>query len=724
MRLSKILSATQNRRNMIRSLIVCFFVIFTSFNVLLFTNVGLVDVSASESNNIPRGSRANNDNEPTNNNLAGAEPVTYNFPARIIDASISSGDPGDFWKIPIDYGTKKYDQGNLIGVENSIQIVVFLENVDISGGVKMKMYDADHHVLGTSIAAMPTSSLGNFTLFGQVNSDIYIEVYPVGSGGSALGDYAMTVINLTKIDLNPAFDDNNRFSTATSFNITTGKTFNDYLDYEYDNADFFTFDTYPNQKIELDLTINTAGCDFDLYVFDGTLASQIKYKSTKRIKAPNQNSVEHIEFITKSAGTYYIRAMSVIDGTWLGERGDYTLTCSGNLAPFWNNSIPTIYTVNEDNPPFDIDLEPAFHEFNTDDTIKIEIIDPSTGPGGHNTLVDFQNATVLLTKVALLPLYTLTVTPKPDKFGTETFSIQATDDYEEVYTEKNITIRIEPVNDRPILNGTNLWHNNPPIIASNDGKKLTGQEGSWFETVVTGYDPVDPFDKITFYAETEIFEINQYTGEISFLPTYHVTGTHTIRITAMDNGTAPNETYEDIDFIFKRSENYPTVDLLIPVQDSIQYTLVPEFIWEQTDDDYFNTDINYEFYLSEEKNLVENRNQNALIVTTNQTYFKLTENLQDKKTYYWTVIPNDGLHLGECDSGILSFSINMNIIKPSVNLKTPNNNQMIDTKNVLLTWELEYEGTDSVFYDVYFGGSLEDINDPSRMPSADIFIGR
>jgi len=93
--------------------------------------------------------------------------------------------------------------------------------------------------------------------------------------------------------------------------------------------------------------------------------------------------------------------------------------------------------------------------------------------------------------------------------------------------------------------------------------------------------------------------------------------------------------------------SYPIVNLNKPLEDSVQYTLKPEFVWEQTNEVYFDQEVNYEFYLSTIKDKVTNRDPTALVASLNDTFYKPTTNLEDTTTYYWTVIPNDGVHLGE-----------------------------------------------------------------------------
>ena len=698
------------------SVIVCFLIIITSINLMVLIDLPAIGVEASGSTTESRGSRApNTDTDPTNDNINGADQITYGWPSRIIGATLNSGDPCDYWKIPIDYGTIKYNaQSKVIGTDNPVKLIILLDNQGIPGGVIMTIYDANKHELGTSSTA-DSFTQGNLTIIGQVNSLLYLKVFPAGGTGS----YRLTIYNTTQPS-NPAWDNRNWFETATKKNITRGfvspNNVVEYLDYEFDNADFYKFDVIANQKIILDMT-PTGGCDFDMYLFDSQDASAIIESST--VTGFGSSGKEKIVYISTTAQTLYLRVVVKIAGPIIGGRGNYTLSGYGNVPPFWNSSYPTKFVVDEDDPPFNIELEWAYYDINPSDQITYEIWNPTLGAGSwqeipHTYTAD--NATIKL-KVDIISSRTvLAVILGEDKFGTETISIRATDNSQEFYTEQNITIKINPKNDLPILNGTKQWKNGLKLTPSNDGTKLFGKEGELFETQVTAYDPVDPWDVITFLDNTELFDINPRTGLISFTPTYHITGSYPVEITARDNGTSPNETTSEFEFVFERGENFPVTNLLSPGANSVQYTLTPEFLWEQTNEAFFDEEINYELYLSTEKNQVKNRDKRALNASLNDTYFKLTNKLDDQTTYYWTVIPNDGLHLGECESGILSFSTDVHINIPSVNLQRPANNQMLDTKTVTLMWDLFYLGTENVKYDVFFEVSMEDITDRNRTP--------
>jgi hypothetical protein len=698
MNISKVRKVNNIRLNKINIVLACFLIVILSIPVAAVAG-------SNHSAPLSRGPRLINDDSEPNNSFNTASELTKG-PAgmRVINANFTSGDNFDYFKIYIDYGTKTFDvKGNLTGTSDADYMVFFLDTISVSGsGLYMSLYDPDQNLLGVSSVTVigPPGNQGNFTLIAQYKGWVYIKVQPNQVG--ATGQYRLTIFNYTE----------------PKNNITNGKVFDgQYLDYTFDNADFYTFDSLINQKIDIKLDILTSNCDFDLYLFDGQTPTWVR--SSTRF-GRGSSGAESIIYPSPTTTTYYIRVVAKIDGTYLGNRGDYKLTCTGNLPPFWNNSFIDYYELEEDDDPFNVAITPAYFDVNFGDQITIEILDNTTGIDIWRTIpstVNLNNITVNLNLNPSDNLPQLRISPGADKFGTETFKIRATDDLAEFYTEHEFKIKINPINDLPILNGTNLWINGYNVNPSVDGTKLTGFEGKQFVTQVTAYDPVDPWDVLFFSDNTDLFDVHPITGEISFLPSFHINGHHMVEITVRDNSTEPNETTKEIEFIIEGGTIYPKVSLLGPGDGSVQYTLSPEFTWVQTHEDFMDKSINYELYLSTEQDLVQSRDKSVLNASlTDTTFFMLQEPLEDKTTFFWTVVPNDGLHLGKCESGVFSFTTNSKIEIPRALPLTPNDKQMLDTNTVTLTWELDYAGTEPVKYDLYFEVNMEDILNRNSTP--------
>jgi hypothetical protein len=79
----------------------------------------------------------------------------------------------------------------------------------------------------------------------------------------------------------------------------------------------------------------------------------------------------------------------------------------------------------------------------------------------------------------------------------------------------------------------------------------------------------------------------------------------------------------------------------------------------------------------------------------------IVDDLDNGKTYYWTVIPKLNNINGTCISGIWSFTVDIPL--PRAILKIPENNSIITSTLPTLVWSVEYEGSKSISYDIYFG---------------------
>jgi len=355
------------------SLILVFFLVLP-FQALILSTQYSFGVEATFFSGTPRGKRTDNEDIEPNNSFGTATKVTYNSTGtRKIVANFSSviNDPVDFWQVPIDLGTKQYSGANLTGANNATKLKIQLVDINVTGstgkGVYMKVYDAERHKLAeTTVAVNGTpNAFANFEVVGQVNSYIYLRVLP--NVPDSTGFYGLTIQNFSEIN-NPAFDDDNRFVTATEFNITVGATYNDYLDYTHDNADFYKFNALKNQEIKLKL-ISLSNCDFDIYLFD----SLDPFSWIKGSESTGWGLGEDIYYNCDIDKTLHVRIVVKINGTIIGGRGNYQLECSGNLIPYWNTSFQDVYKVEEDFDPLHINLDQAFYDINPNDEIELEI---------------------------------------------------------------------------------------------------------------------------------------------------------------------------------------------------------------------------------------------------------------------------------------------------------------------------------------------------------------
>jgi hypothetical protein len=112
-------------------------------------------------------------------------------------------------------------------------------------------------------------------------------------------------------------------------------------------------------------------------------------------------------------------------------------------------------------------------------------------------------------------------------------------------------------------------------------------------------------------------------------------------------------------------------------------------------------EITYDVFVSTDIDLVKNLQSSARVANDiNET--KLEVQLDDGNTYYWKVIPSDGLHVGICVSGIWSFTIVTTANIPTVKLNSPFNRTIINETSVELYWMGTFTGIEFVKYNVFW----------------------
>jgi hypothetical protein len=79
----------------------------------------------------------------------------------------------------------------------------------------------------------------------------------------------------------------------------------------------------------------------------------------------------------------------------------------------------------------------------------------------------------------------------------------------------------------------------------------------------------------------------------------------------------------------------------------------------------------------------------------------IVDELENGETYYWTVIPKLNNINGTCISDVWSFTVDIPL--PTVTLLSPSNDSVISSTRPTLTWKLEYNGSSTIKYDIYFG---------------------
>ena len=125
--------------------------------------------------------------------------------------------------------------------------------------------------------------------------------------------------------------------------------------------------------------------------------------------------------------------------------------------------------------------------------------------------------------------------------------------------------------------------------------------------------------------------------------------------------------------------NRPRVTLLEPANEVTLTTTQVDLSWSCLDIDDMDQDISYDLFFGEDR---------ALEVVPSSIIEEsiLLDGLRDGAVYYWKVVPHDPIGSGDCGSGIWSFTINVTLDLPRVNLISPANGSTSDTNYIKLMW--------------------------------------
>ncbi len=181
----------------------------------------------------------------------------------------------------------------------------------------------------------------------------------------------------------------------------------------------------------------------------------------------------------------------------------------------------------------------------------------------------------------------------------------------------------------------------------------------------------------------------------------------------LPNGTGNRIKWRASDVVGNGPTESAAYNILVDIREP-EEVLKPEVrLWSPPNGTILQaSSVNISWFLvsSESNNVVfdlyldDNMPPNICIVENLSETYYFVENLDIDRTYYWTVIPKIGNLSGTCLSGIWSFSIDIPLPPiPKVILKIPENGSTIQSQMPTLVWGLEYTGTESVEYLLYFG---------------------
>ena len=130
--------------------------------------------------------------------------------------------------------------------------------------------------------------------------------------------------------------------------------------------------------------------------------------------------------------------------------------------------------------------------------------------------------------------------------------------------------------------------------------------------------------------------------------------------------------------IDETQSNYPPVaQLLDPKDKLIIHNSKIELVWNGTDRD--NDGITYTLYFGDDYIAISNLNAKFKYLSTKKQSF-IIENLEDRKTYYWTVVPDDDKVSGICLNTIWSFEVELD--------NTDASNGEDGANSLLMNWQI------------------------------------
>jgi uncharacterized membrane protein len=204
---------------------------------------------------------------------------------------------------------------------------------------------------------------------------------------------------------------------------------------------------------------------------------------------------------------------------------------------------------------------------------------------------------------------------------------------------------LEVLNNLPVISNTldNIDVGIKPLIFD-----LSPYEGDKEDS---GEDLIWSLDIIQYHDYLEsISIIDTINDTLRIVPLENVAGDGDIELTLTDkDGGTVTKTDITIYVDSLITELTPKVTLLSPIDTSIVNTLTPTLEWEL---DYNGTDIiSYSVFLDENPDPTT-----KLITEIIPTSYTLKNDLEDGKTYYWKVLPKDGVYLSEPFSFTIDLS--------------------------------------------------------------------
>jgi hypothetical protein len=672
-----------------------------------------------------RSSRINEDADyEPNNNIQDANLLNLKYDNNsYIFGNFSSVDQVDWFKFNVSKGDRN---GN-----NADRFYFSLTDVATTTGVFMELYAPlpwPHKLIRSQVndRLIQGQNPGLIELVSPVNGTFYLKICPNGTAVNSQETYVLSY-GATKEVTNAAFDDDNSFVSPMVNWIephSESIAINEYLSAIWDIQDFYNFTGYRNQTLDIIMT-PPVDSDFDVYIYQGR---SIEPMAVSDKRGWGNDGEEKLRIRLPDDGLYYIRILAKVNNTSPDDidnnRGTYKLDIESNVPPLWQKKAKTHYYVDEDAKHLFIEPEQLWWDLNKFDKLVYLIWNNTINnwePRDKNDKIvssvqyDKLKIQIINNGTAQYPNEVLKIIPNNNIYGVAELKIGAYDNPPEEYSEKNITIHILPLNDPPVINNTLFWEDQAQNAILEDDR-ITIFEFNTAQIRINAYDIEG--DSLTYSAQfidtstpfSKEFMINPISGLITFYADYKFIGIYEITISVIDDGQRPDNQMTTRTIFIKISsfniDYAPRTELITPINGSIVKNLRPTLVWNITDYDTPIANISYKIYLSHDISKVLSHSDDAIISEVKgRTFIMLTEDLMDSRTYFWTVIPEDGIFNGYCQDNYYSFKIDVNVNAPVVKLISPPNNMIFNYTDIELRWDLKttVDSNANLMSDVYLG---------------------
>ncbi|MCK5559528.1 MAG: hypothetical protein KAJ51_03000 [Thermoplasmata archaeon] len=216
-------------------------------------------------------------------------------------------------------------------------------------------------------------------------------------------------------------------------------------------------------------------------------------------------------------------------------------------------------------------------------------------------------------------------------------------------------------------------------------------------------------DLVSAHDETVEVELSSWTATSHIITNLTEDAIYYWTIVPNDGKPGGGVCLDDVwEFGINKINARPEVTLKYPINNDI-VGVAPELYWTCEDPDPLET-FEYFLYISNDDKKVSSLDDTVLFRGRSflQNSIKISPPLTVDSKYYWIVMPQDGTGMGDCVSGIWSFTVKEGVVDtnyiPKVSLLYPEDGAIISTTEVKLQWLGSDENKEDILtYNIYFG---------------------